>query len=70
MWNPKTKINERTEQKQTPRYGEGTDGCQQAGSWGLNEKVKGLRSTNWQLQNSHGDADYSVINNIVLIMYV
>ena len=31
-----------------------------------------LRSTNWQLQNSHGDAKYSVekiINNIVVTMY-
>ena len=35
-------------------------------------KVKGLRSTNWQLQNSHGDVKYSVgyiVNNIVMTTY-
>ena len=36
------------------------------------KKEKGLRSTNWQLQNNHRDVKYSVgnvVNNIVLIMY-
>ena len=36
------------------------------------KKVKGLRSTNWQLQNSHGDVNSSIrniINNTVKTMY-
>ena len=35
------------------------------------KKVKGLRSTDWSLQNSHGDAKYSIgniVNNIVMPM--
>ena len=35
------------------------------------KKVKGLRSTDWWLQNSHGDAKYSVgiiVSNIVITM--
>ena len=35
------------------------------------KKVKGLRSTNWQLQNSHGDVKYSIgniVNNVVITM--
>ena len=42
------------------------------GRWGiLGEKVKGLRSTNWLLQNSHGDVRYSIgntANDIVVTM--
>ena len=36
------------------------------------EKVKGLRSTNWLLQNSHGDVKHSVeniVNNIIITRY-
>ena len=36
------------------------------------EKVKGLRNTNWQLQNSHEDVKYSIgniVNNVVITMY-
>ena len=35
------------------------------------EKVKGLRSTNRQLQNSHGDVQYSIggiVNNTVITL--
>ena len=35
------------------------------------EKGKGLRSINWELQNSHRDVKYStgnVVNNIVITM--
>ena len=45
------------------------------GGWwigGMGEKVKGLRSTDWELQNSHGDVKYSlgnIVNNIVITMY-
>ena len=29
--------------------------------WGrMHEEMRGLRSTNWKLQNSHGDVKYSV----------
>ena len=36
------------------------------------KKVKGLRITNWQLQNSHADIKYSIggiFNNIAITMY-
>ena len=36
------------------------------------KKVKGLKSTNWQLQNSHRDVKYSIgniANNIVITVY-
>ena len=36
------------------------------------KKVKGLRSTNWQLQNSHGDVKHSIgniVNNILLTIW-
>ena len=36
------------------------------------KKVKGLGSTHWQIQNSHGDVKYSIgkiVNNIVISMY-
>ena len=36
------------------------------------KKVKGLRRTNWQLQNSHRDVKYSIgniVNSIVITMY-
>ena len=35
-------------------------------------KIKRLRSTNWQSQNSRGDVKYSIgntVNNIVITMY-
>ena len=70
MWNPKNNINEQTKQKQTHRYREQTGACQMGGRLGgWVEKMKGLRSTNWQLQNSHGDVKYSIgniVNNIVI----
>ena len=39
---------------------------------GLSEKVRGLRSINWLLQNSHRDVKYStgnIVNNILVTMY-
>ena len=38
----------------------------------LVKKVKGLRSTDWQLQNSHGNVKYRIRNtvrSIVITMY-
>ena len=73
MWILKNKVNEETKQKQTHRYTEQTDGCQMgAGLGDWVKKVTGLRSTNWQLQNSHGDMKFSIgniLNNIVISMY-
>ena len=42
------------------------------GVWGWLKKVKGLRSTNSQLENSHGNVKYrtvNIVNNIVITMY-
>ena len=39
---------------------------------GMRKKVKGLRSTDWQLQNSHADVEYSLGNTVInslLTMY-
>ena len=39
------------------------DGCQMGGGCGgMGEEVRGLRSTNRQSQNSHGDVKYSTGN--------
>ena len=37
----------------------------------MGEKMRRLRSTNWKLQNSHGDVKYcigNIVNNIVITM--
>ena len=37
------------------------------------KKVKGLKSTNWLSQNSHGDVKYSIgntVNNILILCMV
>ena len=34
------------------------------GVWGMGEEVRTLRSTNWQLENSHGDVKYSIGNGV------
>lgn len=68
-----SKKNKQSKQKQTHRYREQTDGCQTGGgSGGWMKKVKGLRSTNWQLHNSHGNVNYSIgntVNNTIITMY-
>ena len=69
----KIESKKQAEQKQNHRYRECFDSGQMA--WGLGrwvKKVKGLRSTNWQLQNSQGDVKYcieNIVNNIVITMY-
>ena len=51
------------EQRQNHGYGECFDVCQMGrGSRGMGEEVRGLRSTNRQLQNSHGDVNYGIGN--------
>lgn len=54
--------------KQTLRHREQIGGCHRGrvlGDWMT--KVKGLRTTDWQLQNSQGDEKYSIGN---LVNYV
>ena len=67
------KQNKQAEWKQNHRYRVHFDSCQVGGGLGVwAKKVKGLRSTNWWLQNSDGDVKYSTgnrVNNIVLAMY-
>ena len=68
MQNLKNKINEQTKLKQTQT--QRVNWCLSVGR-GVKE-VKGLRNTNWQLQNSHEDEKYSIGNignNIVITMY-
>ena len=59
--------------KQTHRCEEQTDDWQMQGWLGAwVKKLKGLRSTDWQLQNSHGDVKYSTgktVNNSVITTY-
>ena len=54
-------------------YRKQTVDCQRGGSSRDQvKKVKGLRSTNWWLQNSHGNVGYGMENtvkNIVITMY-
>ena len=57
-----SKKQEQEEQKQN--HGN-TDGCQtRRVCGGMGEKVRGLRITNRQLQNSHGDVTYSIRNGV------
>ena len=44
-------------------------GARWEGGWEVGEKVKGLRSISWLLQNSHGDVKYSIgniVNNAIV----
>ena len=68
------KENKQTSKTETDyRYRDHFDGCQMGrklGGW--LKRVKGMGSTNWLLQNSHGDVKYSIgniVNNILIIMY-
>ena len=66
-------IHTNKQNRKTHRYREKTDACQKGkGLGGWVKKVKELRSTNWQLQNSHGDIKDSIgdiVNNILITMY-
>ena len=67
------KQNKQVEQKQAHRYKEHFDVCQMKRRLeGWVKRAKGLRSTNWYSQNSHGDVKYStrnIGNNIVINTY-
>ena len=72
MWNKKNKTN-----KQTRNILIDTESIFTVARWegcwgGWVKKVKGLRSTDWQLQNSHGDVKYSIgntVSNSLIPMY-
>ena len=69
----KNKISQQAEQKQNHRYKEHFYGFWIGGGCGgIGEGMRVLRSTNQQLQNSHGDVKYSIgntVNNILITMY-
>ena len=59
--NLKSKLRKQEEQRQNHRHGEGFDGYQMGGGFGgMAEEVRGLRSTNRKLQNSHGEVNYNI----------
>ena len=58
------------EQKLNHRYGDHLEGYQLGEGGGRRrEKVQGLRSTNWQLQNSRGDVKYSIGKGVPKNLY-
>ena len=58
--NLKNKLSKQ-EQRQNHGYGEHFEGCQMGGEFGeMSEEVRGLRSTNRELQKSHGNVMYSI----------
>ena len=63
--NIKTEINKQEEQRQNHKYRECFDGYPMEEEFrGMGEEVRGLRSTNWWSQNSHGDVKYNIGNGI------
>ena len=61
----KYKLSKQKEWGQNHIYGEHFDGCQMGGGFGgMVEEVRGLRRTNWQSQNSHGNVKDSTGNGI------
>ena len=62
--NLKNKLRKREEERQNHVCGEGFDGCQMGEECGGKKEVRGLRSTNRWLQNSHGDVKYSTGNGV------
>ena len=58
--NIKNKLSKLEEQRQNHGYGEHIDGCQISGQCGgMGEELRGLRSTNRQLQNSRRGVTYN-----------
>ena len=63
--NLKNKLSKQEEQRQNHGYEEHFDGCQMGrGCGGMGEERQGLRSTNRQLQNSHGDVKNSIRDGV------
>ena len=73
MWNLKNKINEQTKEKNTRKCRVHFNGYPMGGGLVVSvKKLKGLRSTNWQLQNSGEDVKCSIgsiVNSVIIIMY-
>ena len=51
MWGLRNRINTHRKEKQFHRHREQTDGCPMGEEWGGVRKGKGVRSTDWQVQN-------------------
>ena len=71
MWNLKNKVNKLIDTKNKLMIANGRRSPMAEGLGERVKKVKELRSTNWQLQNSHRDVKYSIgnmVNNIVITM--
>ena len=65
--NLKNKLSKQEEQRQNHGYREHFDGCLMGvWCWGMGEEVRGLRSTNRQLENSHEDVKYSIGNGVAI----
>ena len=66
-------MNKQNRNRLIARYKEYFNGCQvERGLEGWVKKLKGLRSTNWQLQNSGEDVKCSIgsiVNSVIIIMY-
>ena len=63
--NLKNKLSKQDKKRQNRGYREHFDGCQVGeGCGGMDEEVRGLRSTNKLLQNSHRDVQYSIENGV------
>ena len=63
--NLKNKLSKQKEQRQNHGHGDHFDGCQMGGECeGMGEEVRGLRSTNRELQNSHRNVNYSRGNRL------
>ena len=61
----KNKVSKQEEQRQKHGQGEHFDGCQMGGDcWRMGEEVRGLRSTNRELQNCHWDIKQSIGNGV------
>ena len=64
MWNLRDKVSEQTRQEQTTDTENRPMVARGEGVWGWVEKVRGLRSTSWQLRNSHEDVKRSTGNTV------
>ena len=63
--NLENKLSKQEEQRQNHGHEEHFDGCQiGVGCGEMGEDVRRLRSTNMQVQNSHGDVKYSIGNGV------
>ena len=72
MWNPENKVNTQNRNRHTDTQNRLIVATWEGSEGGWVKKVKGLRSTDWQLQNSHRGMWYSmgaIFNNTVVTMH-